>query len=196
MGKEMTMSEMIKIFSSHVRRMPLLLFLGLVAGCAGTRAQSHDSDAYVEVSNPAQTMSPTAPRTIWVPRTDVESGIQRGGELMKQGYEAVTKAPPAAVAPAGITAPGGKPAPLVPHFGLVVALDGEKVFFNLGRDAGITPLQRLKVYRGGTIIEGLGLAPGELVATIEVQGFVGTGGAYGLIRQGGQLRINDLVGAE
>jgi hypothetical protein len=34
------------------------------------------------------------------------------------------------------------------------------------------------------------------MATIEVQGFVGTNGAFGIIKQGGKLRVNDLVGAE
>jgi hypothetical protein len=199
--------------------LPFLLLLGLVAGCAGAKVQSQVPDDYVEVQNPAQTMSPGSPETIWVPRSSVESGVPRGGVLVKRGYDAAKESmgthpqavtggspvtPPQAVmggAPvtppqAGISAPGGKPAVIVPRFGLVVALDGEKVFFNLGRDSGITPSQKLKVYRGGTVIEGLGLAPGELVATIEVQGFVGTNGGYGLVKQGGPLRINDLVGAE
>lgn len=189
------------------RRIVFLLLLGLVAGCAGAKVQSQGPDDYVEIPNPAMTMSPNAPETIWVPRKSVDNGVPRGGELMKRGYQAIKEgvatSPQAAtggavVTPpqAGITAPSGKPAAIIPRFGLVVAVDGEKVYFNLGREAGITPFQKLKVYRGGTVIEGLGLAPGELVATIEVQGFVGTNGGYGLIKQGGQLRINDLVGAE
>lgn len=180
-----------------------LAFLGTVAGCAGTRVQND----YVEVPNPALTMSPNAPETIWVPRSSLESGVPRGGELVKRGYESMKDgvvSPPQggaggpAVTPsqAVITAPGGKPAAVIPRFGLVVAVDGEKVYFNLGREAGITPFQKLKVYRGGTVIEGLGLAPGELVATIEVHGFVGTGGGYGLVMKGGSLRVNDLVGSE
>lgn len=192
--------------NSLARKAAFILLLALVAGCAGARPQSRGPE-YVEIPNPALTMSPNAPETIWVPRTSVESGVPRGGELVKRGYEAIknsaatapqTATGGAAVTPpqAGIAAPGGKPAAFIPRFGLVVAVDGEKVYFNLGRDAGITPFQKLKVYRGGTVIEGLGLAPGALVATIEVQGFVGTSGAYGQIVQGGQLRINDLVGAE
>ncbi|GFE59878.1 hypothetical protein [Geobacter sp. AOG2] len=174
----------------------LLLGLVLLAGCAGAKVQSQGPTDYVEVSNPAQTMSPSAPETIWVPRKSVDSGLPRAGELVKRGYEAVTNGAPAAPAGAGIAGTGGKPAAFIPRFGLVVAAEGEKVYFNLGKAAGITPFQKLKVYRGGTVVEGLGLAPGELVATIEVQGFVGTNGAYGIVKQGGQVRVNDLVGGE
>jgi len=45
---------------------------------------------FVEIPNPAMTMTPNAPETIWVPRSYVESGPPRGGELVKQGYEKVT----------------------------------------------------------------------------------------------------------
>jgi len=195
--------HMIKMIRANLACNALyVLFLGVLAGCAATNVPTD----YVEISNPALTMSPNAPETIWVPRKSVDSGVPRGGELAKRGYEAVkegfapTQPVPGAAtvtAPqAGIAAPGGKPAAVIPRFGLVVAVDGEKVYFNLGKSAGITPFQLLKVYRGGTVIEGLGLAPGELIATIEIQGFVGTNGGYGLIRQGNQVRINDLVGAE
>jgi hypothetical protein len=186
-------------------RVLAMLSLVVLAGCAGTTAQSPRDRGYVEIANPAYTMSPNAPETIWVPRSYVEKGVPRGSELAKQGYDAVKEAvaPPTSHEPAmpqaaqaGIVGPGGKPAPIIPRFGLVVAVDAEKVYFNLGRETGIAPGQKLKVYRGGTVIEGLGLAPGECVGTVEVIGFVGTGGGYGIIRQGGPVRTNDLIGAE
>lgn len=196
------MRKMTTIRGNLACKILFLLFLGLVAGCATTK----DQNDYVEIPNPAFTMSPNASETIWVPRSSVDSGVPRGGELAKRGYEAVkegltpsqpvTGAATVTAPQAGIAALGGKPAAFIPRFGLVVAVDGEKVYFNLGKGSGITPFQTLKVFRGGTVVEGLGLAPGELVATIEVQGFVGTNGGYGLIKKGGQPRINDLVGAE
>ena len=141
-------------------------------------------------------MSPNAPETIWVPRSYVEKGVPRGNELVKQGYEAVKGGIAPAAPQPGLVDTTGKPAALLPHFGLVVAVDGEKVYFNIGREEGITPGQKLKVYRGGTVVEGLGLAPGEQVGTIEVQGFVGSKGGYGVVRQGGPVKTNDLVGCE
>ena len=204
------MNQKRTICSNLTRSMFFLLFLGLVAGCAGAKVQSQGAEEYVEIPNPGLTMYPGASATIWVPRKSVDEGIPRGGELLKRGYQAATGgAEPTpgqagtaatggtAVTPpqVGITAPGGKQAVLIQRYGLVVAIDGAKAYFNLGRDAGLTPGQQLKVYRGGTVIQGLGLAPGELVGTVEFQGFVGTGG-YGNIKQGGQLRINDLVGTE
>ena len=190
----------------HLNRRTLAL-LGLVflAGCAGASVQTPPQD-YVEIDNPGLTMSPNAPATIWVPRSYVESGAPRGGELAKRGYDAVMgtnkapsadkAAPGAAVKPTGIAGTTGKPAHIVAQFGLIAAVEGEKVFFNLGREAGIAAGQKLKVYRGGTVVEGLGLAPGENVATVEVVGFVGTRGGYGVIKQGGPVQTNDLIGAE
>ena len=203
------------------RRALALAGLALLAGCAGQSVQPSEKD-YVEIDNPGITSSPNAPATIWVPRSYVEKGVPRGGELAKRSYEAVTgtgahpaqraaataptttapqmAAPtmpaPIVATPGNITGTGGKPAHLIPHFGLIAAVEGEKVFFNLGRESGIAPGQKLKVYRGGTVIEGLGLAPGENVATVEVVGFVGTRGGYGVIRQGGPVQANDLIGAE
>jgi hypothetical protein len=59
-----------------------------IAGCAGTKSVSTPNQEYVEIDNPAYTMSPDAPPTIWVPRSYVESGVPRGSELVKKGYEA------------------------------------------------------------------------------------------------------------
>lgn len=198
------MIEMITTRGNLARSLLLFLFLGLVAGCSGARLQSQGADDYVEIPNPAFTMSPNASETIWVPRSSVEKGVPRGGELAKRGYNAVTgsgtpelkETAPASASQAGIVGQGGKSAALIPHFGLVVAVEGEKVYFNLGRENRITPGQMLKVYRGGTVIEGLGLAPGESKGTVEVQGFVGTRGGYGIVRQGGPVQTNDLIGAE
>ena len=199
--------QLVKKAQKQLNRGALALVgLVLLAGCAGTNVQPTSRDGYVEIENPGFTMSPNAPATIWVPRSYVEKGVPRGGELTKRGYEALTGTGPRApevkelaaptAAQTGIVGAGGKPAQTIPHFGLVVATEGEKIFFNLGREAGITQGQQLKVYRGGTVIEGLGLAPGECVATVEVLGFVGTKGGYGIIRQGGPVQTNDLIGAE
>lgn len=194
------------------------IILLLCAGCAGPAAQSRGQGDYVEIDNPAFTMSSGAPEKIWVPRSYVDNGVPRGGDLVKKGYEAaknslapapqqnvmpaqdITPGPAVAPAQAGIMEPSGKPGRLIPQFGMVVAVDKvqdkERVYFNLGREAGYFPGQILKVHRGGTVIEGLGLAPGELIATIEVIGYVGSKGGYGLVKQGGPVWKNDLVGVE
>ena len=187
--------------------------LGLLAGCAGANVQSHPDD-YVEVANPGLTMSPNAPDTIWVPRSYVEKGVPRGNELAKKGYDAVTggsakqaaaagatgsaegTAPPAAPVPVKLNDTAGKPAALLPHFGLIMAQDANRIYFNLGREDGVKLGQKLTVYRGGTVVKGLGFAPGEAVGSIEVSGFVGNNGGFGVLKQGGQVKINDLVGFE
>jgi len=85
---------------------------------------------------------------------------------------------------------------LIPWYGRVVAIDREKVYINAGKETGMTVGKKLKIIRGGKFIEGLGFAPGEMVATIEIQGFVGTNGAYGLVKERQRVLIGDLVAAE
>lgn len=64
-----------------------LLFASIMilAGCAGDRGAVRDSGDYIEIDNPAVTMSPGAPPTIWVPRSYVENGIPRGSEVLERG---------------------------------------------------------------------------------------------------------------
>lgn len=68
-----------------------LCFLLVVAGCAGNRVAGDNSGngEYVEVSNPAYTLTPNAPPTIWVKRESVQKGPPRGGDVIKKGYDAV-----------------------------------------------------------------------------------------------------------
>lgn len=221
----------------------LLAGLILLAGCAGAnRSADRSSEDFVEIQNPALTMSPNAPATIWVPRSSVEQGIPRGRDLARQGYQALVhpaqdkgapaeagrqpapaapaqpqaaapaapavqaaQAVPAAApqapaaappAPVGFYDTSGKAAALVPRFGLVVAQEGDRIYFNLGKEDGVARGQKLKLYRGGTVVKGLGLAPGQTVGTLEVQGLVGSNGAWGVMREGGTPRVNDLVGVE
>ena len=62
----------------------------LLAACAGSGSSTiASSDDYVEIDNPAVTMSSGAPATIWVPRSYVETGVPRGGALIKSGVETV-----------------------------------------------------------------------------------------------------------
>lgn len=194
--------------SNFSRILPALCLTMLLSGCAGRTSTSVNQNDFVEIDNPSFTMAPGSPEKIWVPRESVENGVPRGKEALKRGFESLQEsksaapqqssvpAVPVAPAQAGVAEPAGKPAKIVQQFGLVVAVDGDKVYFNLGKEAGYYFGQVLKVHRGGTVIEGLGLAPGELIGKIEVLGYVGTKGGYGTLKQGGPVRINDLVGVE
>jgi hypothetical protein len=175
------------------RSLPVLWFLLLIGGCAAMQQTEGDM---VEMANPGLTMSPNAPETIWVPRSSVEKGVPRGGELAKRGYHAVTGAKPPLPAPVPLYDTAGNPAALLPHFGLVVAQEGGRNYLNLGKEDGVKMRQILKLYRGGTVVKGLGLAPGAAVGTIEVSGFVGSNGSFGVVKQGGPIKVNDLVGFE
>lgn len=85
---------------------------------------------------------------------------------------------------------------LLPWYGKVVAVDGDRVYINAGREAGIQVGHKLKVYHGGKVVQGLGFAPGKMVGTVEVKGFVGTNGAYAVVKEGGGVLVSDLVSFE
>jgi hypothetical protein len=73
----------------HLNKAFVLAASLIFASCAGNRATTGSSSDYVEIDNPAATMSPDAPAKIWVPRSYVESGVPRGGEILKKGTEKV-----------------------------------------------------------------------------------------------------------
>lgn len=348
-----------------INRAALMIFsFCFLAGCAANHGAISSSEEYVEIENPAFTMSPGASPTIWVPRSYVDSGIPRGGELIEKGYESVRGklsegarrtaagapspvpaspvasatpsvpaalpvSPPAAVpaqpivkaaeapffksriliieteknelsgsfgealkrlsagtvldpAPAAfvaryaslgtpaersalavklqedfgaglvifLSAPNGTlpgkavnaevregyggtmlrklvevlpPYPvsdankrdaaimsslrglaagvkelagLAPWYGKVVSVEGERVYINAGKETGIETGRKLNLYRSGKVVEKLGFAPGQKVGIVEITGFVGTDGSFGIVRQGEKARASDLVGME
>jgi len=348
-----------------INRAALMIFsFCFLAGCAANQGAISSSGEYVEIENPAFTMSPGASPTIWVPRSYVDSGIPRGGELLEKGYESVrgklsdgarqtvagvpepvTVSPVASAAPsvpaaapasppvapparpvvkaaeapffksriliieteknelsarfgealkrlsagtvldsaqaafvaryaslgtpaersalavklqedfgAGLviflSAPNGtlpgksvnaevregyggtllrklveviSPYPvndankrdaaimsslrglaagvkelagLAPWYGKVVSVEGERVYINAGKETGIETGRTLNLYRAGKVVEKLGFAPGTKVGIVEITGFVGTDGSFGIVRQGEKARASDLVGTE
>jgi hypothetical protein len=338
------------------RAIVIIFSFCFLVGCAGNRDAVSSSDDYVEIDNPAFTMSPGAPPTIWVPRRYVDSGIPRGGELLEKGYESVRgklsggeqQAAPRAPEPSPVAAPESTPsavaapapvsvpvktvvapsvrnrilvietgnnglpvrfsealkqvsagtildpgqaafvaryaavgttteraalavklqedfganlllfisapdgtgpgkaitaelregqggtllrkidgvipfyaateatardaaiasvlrklavevkgvADLAPWYGKVVTIEGERVYINAGKETGIGLGYILNMYRRGKVVEKLGFAPGQKIGILEITGFVGTDGAYGIVKQGGKAQPTDLVGIE
>lgn len=344
----------VKRFVVQIAKLAIGCSLLIVAACA-VNSGGPPVD-YVEVPNPAITMYPNAPDTIWVPRKSVESGLPRAGELVKKGYEKATgakekEAAPQAEAPVAVAQQAVPPAPvavsvaqqpiaapqtaesapalknriavlesgdngllmpfsnrvksvsagiladqhelaflardaavagkaergafsvrlqqeyginvvvfitapdqfapgrsveaaiydglggvlvrtvsaripqyagtagaardaaldaaldelaanvkhvagLLPWYGKVVAMEGDRAYINAGKEAGLRIGQILRVYHGGKVIPGLGFEPGARTATLEISGFIGADGAYGVVRDGKGVQANDLVGAE
>jgi hypothetical protein len=340
--------------------------LFILGGCAGTRGAVQDTGDYVEVDNPAVTMSPGAPPTIWVPRSYVEQGVPRGSEVIERGVSALKGSPsgsgeqqaapqvgavqqapvvqPSPVHPPPVQqpVPVSKPVPpvapvkqaparvashkvfiietglhslqsrfnsemkkasagnvvdaaqaaffsryasagtvsersalsrklqedfaatlavylaapegvapgkalaaevyethggsmvrkleavigdyprsdahardmaidralrdlsiqvsdvaaFVPWYGRVVAVEGDRIYVNAGKESGLGIGMVLNLYRNGKVIEKLGYAPGQKAAIVEIRGFVGTDGAFASVREGGKAQVSDLVGFE
>ena len=311
----------------YTQKLAAISLLILLGGCAVHREGS-GTEEYVEIPNPAITMSPNAPDTIWVPRSYVDSGVPRGGDLVKKGvaslHGTLQPASPreqtAAVrsaaslhlksriaileigdnglltpfsdkmtnAAVGVVLASSQSAPLakntdlgnhsgraalaqslqqqlgativvfilapdqgasggsvrveiydgmagellrtvsaaiapfsrgnaaerdsalekalseivektktavtlLPWYGKVVAVDGDRVYINAGSEAGLEVGQVLKLHRPGKVVAGLGFAPGDRNGTLEITGLVGTNGAYGVVSGGKGVQMDDPV---
>ncbi|MDD2540095.1 MAG: hypothetical protein PHH28_03520 [Desulfuromonadaceae bacterium] len=82
---------------------------------------------------------------------------------------------------------------LLPWYAKIVAVEGDRIYINAGHEAGINIGQKLKVYRGGRVMQGLGFSPEAVVGTVEVTGFVGANGATALIKGGGPVYLTDII---
>lgn len=84
-----------------------ILTMLMLAACSVNRPVVESSQDYVEVDNPAYTMSPNASPTMFVPRRYVEEGLPRGKVLFKQGLESVTgsKQEPSSAQPPAVPPP-------------------------------------------------------------------------------------------
>jgi hypothetical protein len=71
-----------------------------------------------------------------------------------------------------------------------------RVYVNAGSEAGLRIGQVLKVYRGGKAVPGVGFVPGEEVATVEIRGFAGVNGAYGIVKDGKGVQADDMIAVE
>lgn len=96
------------------RRLPavmLILAFLLVCislpGCAGPQ-QAVNTNDYVEIDNPFYDAVTNDNPKIWVPRKSLESGVPRGKELLKKGYEAVAGTPVTGAVVDAATPPTGR----------------------------------------------------------------------------------------
>ena len=78
-------------------------------------------------------------------------------------------------------------------YGQVVRVSNDRVYLDAGRESGLTLGQRLRVYRGGETVKGIGFAPGAPISGITLQAFVGPDGAYGTSLDAGKLLPGDFV---
>ncbi len=83
--------------------------------------------------------------------------------------------------------------------GRVARIEGERVFLNVGRKAGVQIGDILKVTGEPQDVydpqkgEHLGKAPGRVKATIEVKGYIGENGSIASIHSGAGIQVNDKI---
>ncbi len=84
----------------------------------------------------------------------------------------------------------------LPWYGHITVVEGNRAYIAAGRETGICGGQVLRIYHNGKFMKGLGYAPGELVGTMVIQGFVGTNGSFGAIRDGQGVQPLDVVAVD
>ncbi|HEX2769076.1 MAG TPA: hypothetical protein VHN12_07300, partial [Geobacteraceae bacterium] len=85
---------------------------------------------------------------------------------------------------------------VLPWYGRITAVEGNRAYIAAGKESGLTIGQILHIYHNGKFMKGLGYAPGELIGTLAIQGFVGPNGSFGQIREGQGVQAADLVSVE
>jgi hypothetical protein len=84
----------------------------------------------------------------------------------------------------------------LPWYGRITAVEGNRAYIAAGKETCLPIGQILRIYRNGKFMKGLGYAPGELIGTMVVQGFIGPNGSFGVIKEGQGIQPTDLVSAE
>ena len=115
---------------------------------------------------------------------------------MNDGAEPADKSSAAAPALAAFTDKIRGLVAVLPWYGRITAVEGNRAYIAAGREAGLTIGQLLHIYHSGRFMKGLGYAPGELIGKLVVQGFVGPNGSFGQITEGQGVQATDLVSAE
>ena len=85
---------------------------------------------------------------------------------------------------------------VLPWYGRITAVEGNRAYIAAGKEAGLTIGQLLHIYHNGKFMKGLGYAPGELIGTLALQGFVGPNGSFGTIQEGHEVQATDVVSIE
>jgi hypothetical protein len=115
---------------------------------------------------------------------------------LNDGAEPADKSSAAAPALAAFTDKIRGLVAVLPWYGRITAVEGNRAYIAAGREVGLSIGQLLHIYHSGRFMKGLGYAPGELIGKLVVQGFVGPNGSFGQITEGQGVQATDLVSAE
>ena len=115
---------------------------------------------------------------------------------MNDGAEPADRSSAAAPALAAFTDKIRGLVAVLPWYVRITAVEGNRVYIAAGKEVGLSIGQLLHIYHSGRFMKGLGYAPGELIGTLAVQGFVGPNGSFGQIREGQGVQAADLVSVE
>jgi hypothetical protein len=83
-----------------------------------------------------------------------------------------------------------------PWYGRVVKVHDDRIYVDAGADSGLTVGQKLRVYREGEVVPGIGFTPGDRIASFTVTELVNQDGSYGITPQAAAVKAGDYVELE
>jgi hypothetical protein len=85
----------------------------------------------------------------------------------------------------------------LPWYGRVIAVKGDRVYLDSGAESGLKAGQKIRIYRGGEVVPGVGFAPGERIAAgIAITDLVGPDGSYTAFSEAAKVQPGDYVELE
>ncbi len=85
----------------------------------------------------------------------------------------------------------------LPWYGRVVAVKGDRVYLDSGAESGLKAGQKIRIYRGGEVVPGVGFAPGERIAAgIAITDLVGPDGSCTAFAEAAKVLPGDYVELE
>jgi hypothetical protein len=83
-----------------------------------------------------------------------------------------------------------------PWYGRVVKVHDERIYVDAGADSGLTVGQKLRVYRDGEVVPGIGFTPGDRITSFAVTELVNRDGSFGTSPQAAAVKTGDYVELE
>ncbi len=83
-----------------------------------------------------------------------------------------------------------------PWYGQVVKVSDERIYVDAGAESGLTAGQKLRVYREGSIVPGIGFTPGDRITSFTITELINQDGSYGASPEAAAVKAGDYVELE
>ncbi|MFZ4855649.1 MAG: hypothetical protein ACOYL3_04570 [Desulfuromonadaceae bacterium] len=83
-----------------------------------------------------------------------------------------------------------------PWYGQVVKVSDERIYVDAGAESGLTAGQKLRVYREGEVVPGIGFTPGDRITSFTITELINQDGSCGVSPEVAAVKAGDYVELE